>query len=261
MVRDTDTEIAEPISVARRRAFSLVELLVVFVVVAVLIGLAVPSLFGARHRGVEAKCLAHAKNAVVSLAAYASEFRDALPYGGDVKHEVAVGESGTANIGGTAGLGGGEWSILFPEGWSGDHWDPGRMCPRQPRYDPAASWGPPRQDGVLMFPTLCLSNAVWLDAATLRVGAEWNDLRPRPNAMSDVVFPAAKVSFFEQLAWCAQGPGVEFWKDLGQTPGFDSSVATFDGAVRRMKQNDGLPAVVTMPFGGTLDGVRGRDLK
>jgi len=115
------------------------------------------------------------------------------------------------------------------------------------------------------LPAYWMSSAVWLDAGCL--GPERREDAPlviRPNRYEDVVFPARKVLLFEQIAYCAPvggaGGEVDWVNVIGQTFMVPGSVATVDGAVRRMRQIDGVPAAGSMPFELTVDGVRGVDL-
>lgn len=62
---------------ARTRAFSLVELLVVIAVLAVLVGLLLPALAGARHTARTARCSAHLRQLVSAWFLYAGDHKDA----------------------------------------------------------------------------------------------------------------------------------------------------------------------------------------
>lgn len=61
------------------RAFTLVELLVVIGIIAVLIGLLVPSLSRARESANRAKCLANLRAIGQAIALYANDFKDRVP--------------------------------------------------------------------------------------------------------------------------------------------------------------------------------------
>jgi prepilin-type N-terminal cleavage/methylation domain-containing protein/prepilin-type processing-associated H-X9-DG protein len=56
-----------------RRAFTLIELLVVIAIIALLVGILLPALGGARKAGRNAVCMAHERGVVLSLAAYESD--------------------------------------------------------------------------------------------------------------------------------------------------------------------------------------------
>jgi prepilin-type N-terminal cleavage/methylation domain-containing protein/prepilin-type processing-associated H-X9-DG protein len=64
-----------------RKAFTLVELLVVIGVIAVLLGLLLPSIARAREQGHRLKCLANLRSLGQAMYLYAGDFRDRLPNG------------------------------------------------------------------------------------------------------------------------------------------------------------------------------------
>lgn len=243
-------------------AFTLTELLVAALIVAVLVGLAVPGLSKARQRAVELKCMTGMRSAGAAIFAYAADYRGRLPYAGDHQREVVTGEGRTFLVGGVGGLSSGRWSLLFPDHWSGDRWSRGLMCPRQAPFDPEVPTSTPRADGSFLLPTVWLTSAAWLDAASLKADLPHEALAPRPNSICDVVFPSAKACLFEQISWCSQGPETEFWKRVaGQTPYVVSTIGLFDASVARMRRVDALSAVHSLPLDLTIDGVRGRDIE
>lgn len=63
-----------------RRAFSLVELLVVIAVIVLLIGILLPVLAGARAAGRQTKCLSGMHQMGIALTVYANDWRSSLPY-------------------------------------------------------------------------------------------------------------------------------------------------------------------------------------
>lgn len=65
---------------ATRPGFTLIELLVVLGVIALLVGLLVPTLAGARESARQAKCLANQRQLAIAWSMYANDFRDrAMP--------------------------------------------------------------------------------------------------------------------------------------------------------------------------------------
>jgi prepilin-type processing-associated H-X9-DG protein len=67
--------------VGRSTAFTLVELLVVIGVIAVLIGLLLPTLAGAQGRARDIKCQSNLRQIVQGFFAYAAEHKGVMPYG------------------------------------------------------------------------------------------------------------------------------------------------------------------------------------
>jgi prepilin-type N-terminal cleavage/methylation domain-containing protein/prepilin-type processing-associated H-X9-DG protein len=64
-----------------QRAFTLIELLVVISIIAILIGILLPALSGARNTANVARCLAHQRQLLVGVHAYAHDFNRSIPYG------------------------------------------------------------------------------------------------------------------------------------------------------------------------------------
>ena len=69
---------------AGRRAFTLIELLVVVAIIAILIAILLPSLSRAKENTRRTVCGAHLKSQGMSVAIYASQFGDYVPYFGNV---------------------------------------------------------------------------------------------------------------------------------------------------------------------------------
>lgn len=65
------------------RAFTLIELLVVVAIVALLVGIALPSLAGARNAAWQAQCLARLRDVSAAMQHYAHNNREQLPAGFD----------------------------------------------------------------------------------------------------------------------------------------------------------------------------------
>src|SRR5678815_4782248 len=68
------------LSSARRRAFTLIELLVVVAIIAVLIAILLPSLGRAKDNARKTVCASQLKTQGMSVAIYASQFSDAVPF-------------------------------------------------------------------------------------------------------------------------------------------------------------------------------------
>src|SRR5688572_1821119 len=73
---------------ARRCAFTLVELLVVIGIIAVMIGILLPTLTRARQSGVRTQCLSNVRQLCVAQAMYANEYKNALVAANDGSYNV-----------------------------------------------------------------------------------------------------------------------------------------------------------------------------
>jgi len=63
-----------------RRAFTLIELLIVIAIIATLIGILLPALAGARESARTTKCMANLKSIGTSLTLYADNNKGTFPY-------------------------------------------------------------------------------------------------------------------------------------------------------------------------------------
>ena len=63
-----------------RKGFSLIELLIVIAIIALLIGLTLPVLKGARAAARQTGCLSDMRQMGVALTLYVNDHRDSLPY-------------------------------------------------------------------------------------------------------------------------------------------------------------------------------------
>jgi len=235
--------------------FTLLELLIVVVVLALLLSFAFPALGRARAAGTHAACLAAGRQASLVILMYARDSRDRFPFAGYERVTLRVNESVSVDVGGEWGLMNGAWAGLFPDLWAGPRFSSGLHCPSQPRFDPTAVVPAPES---FAFPNLWMSSSLWWDATQLHAGPAAPSLFS--NAVSDVVFPDQKSLLFEQVGYCIADQKAEIWKrKFGQTPYWPSTVTAVDGSARRKRRIDGLPAVETWPFDMTTDGVRGRD--
>jgi len=88
-------------SIARRTAFTLVELLVVIGIIAVLIGILLPALGRARAAAQAVACSSNIKQIYIAARNYATENKDSLPYGMAFVKENTT--TGRPSDGGTAG--------------------------------------------------------------------------------------------------------------------------------------------------------------
>ncbi len=80
------------------RAFTLLELLVTMILLAVLVFLIMSTLKSMRERGWEAQCVSHLKQIGAATAMYAAEHQNELPY---YHYQPGVGQTGSGSIPGT----------------------------------------------------------------------------------------------------------------------------------------------------------------
>ncbi len=247
------------VKVSRAAGFTLVELLVVIAIVGVLLSLALPMLATARNEAKRALCLTNTSSCGQLFHVYSTDNRDLLPNAGPVERTIRAGEQDWRVGGVERGLSNGRWAALFPEDWSGPHWNRALRCPLQPRYDPEA---PPGDPARFKAPRFWMSEVVWLDGVLLASARNRAEARHRWNSLFEVTFPSRKVYVFEFPGFCVSNPTGRAWAlELGQTPYWPVSTLFFDGSCRRTIIADGRASVLGgWPYFHTPDGVRGWDL-
>jgi len=245
--------------------FTLIELLVCLFILGVLISLIAPSLAAARSRSATLQCQINIRSTHQIVALYSNEYRDYFPFAGLASHSLFFHPQDVPinhDIGGRFGLSAGLWSVLFPQHWAGRIWSRSLRCPKQPDFDPAIPAGVPLDARAEPLPLYWLSSSLWLDPSTLRsTDQPIATILPKPNTMSDILYPSLKVVLFEQATLCVNSAESRAWTVIRQSPYSLSSISLADGSVRQFIRMDALPAAAQgMPFDRTLHGVRGRDL-
>jgi prepilin-type N-terminal cleavage/methylation domain-containing protein len=89
--KPTPTETARCFCATRRKAFTLVELLVVIGIIAILIGVLLPVLGNARRSAANVKCLSNLRQLAYAFQMYAGAYKDAFPLGRQDLPEELVG--------------------------------------------------------------------------------------------------------------------------------------------------------------------------
>jgi prepilin-type N-terminal cleavage/methylation domain-containing protein/prepilin-type processing-associated H-X9-DG protein len=77
-----------------KRAFTLVELLVVIGIIALLISILMPVLSKAKEQAARTKCMANHKNIMAAIIAYSTDWKDAAPYCNWISQDATWGHAG-----------------------------------------------------------------------------------------------------------------------------------------------------------------------
>lgn len=235
------------------RGFTLLEVLIVIVIVAMLIGLVIVSLWRVRDSSKQSIMLSRLSQHVRVFQAYATDYRDLSPYLSDPARPV------------NQFVCRGDGVVL-----SGDYWSPAiywhvAMCDS---YYNGRSGGPafhnpmidPRVGGLFFYQPVFFSGADYWDPAK-RTDAD--HLQWTPNAISGVLFPADKAWLVTEYMGLGRSQGPYFSTDHW------SGMSFVDGHAQRVDaagQSSRYPqAELVPPFGNfgplyTLYGIRGRDV-
>lgn len=170
---------------ARRRAFSLVELLVVLGVIAVLIGLILPALGRVRERAREAQSMANLVGVARVLGLYGGGSDDAYPFGEVGRsYDVSVARGGIGRSFASPFDFGYAWPVLVREVAPWDEASNGWFSPPTVDFSQTGDL-----TALFSYP---LSHTVFARPALWRVGAAADPTLLRGARHSDVAFPASK---------------------------------------------------------------------
>ncbi|MCC6971761.1 MAG: type II secretion system protein [Phycisphaerales bacterium] len=255
------------------RGFTLIELLIAIVVVALLLGILLPALSGARRNGDVTKCLANLRSIHQASMVYAGANGETWPNAFAKGGKLPIWLIGSTQY---------EPQDPYPQLWL---WvavlkDAGLCdaraefeafsCPavlREVREDMGANpqMGPLKS--YCYSPAFFTDPKLWDPALTdrsTRCNEFWGRVR-----VSSVAFPAGKVAFFE---FADRHGGGEVIGSVGAPPTHQSNVAFADGHVARVRPNDAVPALefdwnhffgpttpAALPFACSPGGCTGRD--
>ncbi|MCC6661050.1 MAG: prepilin-type N-terminal cleavage/methylation domain-containing protein [Phycisphaerales bacterium] len=262
-----------------RRAFSLVECLVVMSVVALLLGIALPLLGHARRTATALKCLSHLRTCGQAFEAYTADYSQCLPFFARRTAGAAFSNGGIP-IGYT--LQTLHWPVALRGYLSENQAEPARLCPANPLARELFGAGGGYEE---FFSTLSSSYMLpadyWMtyaaitDPSTWRPGGDINDPRfYRPVFVSEVVFPSRKGLLLEPRAFHLGGEAfdrgtatVSIFYELGWDKPYHVSFA--DGHCENVRYSDltpgfggnGLGSMRAAPVLATPDGVRGVDIR
>lgn len=208
------------------------------------------------------RCTASMRSVGSMLGMYTTDHRGVFPYAG-TKPIIEPGPGGGPDYARGSVLGYEQgWATLFPDEWSGVHWNAALRCPKQPRYDPdaTAGLGDRIPDGSFQMPAYFLGRSLWIDPESLRPDLEGDKVRwlIRPIREEEVAFPSLKAMIHEMAPYCvpeARGAIRSFFQSFS----YPITIAAHDGSVIRAPR-DSFDAGGGYPLVYTPWGVRGRDL-
>ncbi len=243
---------------SRKPAFSLIEVVVVILIIAILMSLALPALGKSRTVARHHRCASNIRSAGLMLETYTASAAGALPFGPRERTPSPIASLDGAEWGGRPNLRHGTWAFLFPDEWAGPQWNAAYRCPAQPKYTSGS--GPSMWDG-WPTPAYAMTEAVWFDEHDLKAGGDPNAFwRLRAHHAADVAYPSAKVYLTEFPTFCSDEPNAAADAEIGQTLEQRACMHFFDGSGSRLRVTDALPGsagVVGVLW--TADGIRGRD--
>jgi prepilin-type N-terminal cleavage/methylation domain-containing protein len=252
----------------RRPAFTLIELLVVIAIIALLIGMLLPSLAGARLAAQQAVSLANLRSNGTFFQTYAQDHRDRLVNPFDSHSKCGLGTISWVWVQGrnctygwdyTSGGPGGQGTELY-----GMHWVAHTMFAYEPdasRYKSNIAPGdralhnwfkenqPAQFDLEWLFPTSYWYPPVFWQTpdrfagVTRTPATAANRFLIRANLVSEVLYPASKVLLFEGRDYQSR------LKPMWNTAGSNTPAAVVDGSARILRmaniiQETSLPSTV-----------------
>ena len=187
----------------KRSAFTLVELLVSIGIIALLIGLAIPALSGARQRARDAALLSNLKQTGLAMEKYVQRYDGWLPYAPEGSgFSVSPADPPQAMVFPSYWDLSSYWSSLFHEVAPWEEWfrvwtmpDPRRPTDRPWAIDPASE--SPFSDGIS---SLQYARSLFARPEVWQPGPPIADRESvlRAVRMSEVRYPSAKVSLFDR---------------------------------------------------------------
>lgn len=250
-----------------RPGFTLVELLVSIGVIALLIGLALPALSGARQRAKEAAILSNLKQTGIAMEMYVQQSSGWLPFAteGTPFRTAPASDPGAGAVTGDYWQLSSYWSSLFLEVAPWEEWF-GLWAFSDSRRDPDRPWeASPMFQGRFLNGVSSLEYArslfarpeIWQEGPAITD----RDSVLRGVRMNEVRYPSAKVSLFDRelcvRVQCDDPMGIK--RGMLFLDGHAAMHALSDANAARKGRLPELAGYGTLPIHDTDGGARGRD--
>lgn len=235
------------------RAFTLLELLMVIVIVALLIGLTAPTVSSVRHAARQSLSLANLRQHAANFAAYTQDYRETFPYYTDPYASFTVLRDEATGLGTPVPYFGGygRWYVamgsVYPAGSEAS------------LIQPYIRVVPPRRGTTYLYPCVFIAHANFWDQTT-------REEMPRQlvsTRIGDVRWPGLKAMI---VGTFGAGRPVDYYRGPREAGYVDGHAEQSDQAQPEYPGNEGnWPAYTDHPLGAmppmmhTLLGVRGRD--
>ena len=235
-------------SMPSRRGFTLIEILVVLVTIAILMALLLPALSKAKKQGKSTEVLSAIRQSISATTQYANEEKGFLPYLGTPEHpEVGIFPDGDWGMFGPPSYFRGQASL-----WATALLEHGVNLTELDPYFTYPDHGPKR-----------IFTYIWMTHAAVAKSPYWVGIDPPDNPklfggvrLDETVFPSSK-GLFGYVGWKSADPPPTHWE-----------VGMFDGSAARRSVTDP-PLQVDGPYRRygaidwrvftTYEGIRGRD--
>lgn len=259
-----------------RRAFTLVELIVAILILAVVLAITLPFLSGARAMSVASRCLSNLRSCTQSVLLYTEDFRGAFPYLAQVRDDQRAFQNGGIWLPYYSQAG--HWPLAM-RGYQGVGESPvhaSQLCPASSIARDILSGG--YDQYIQQYPPeTVIPSHYWLTYAAFTDPTVW---RPGVDPMlpsgfrsvrtDEVLFPGAKTLLSEPIAYHlgpfdapASDSPISLFSPAASASQFHAAFA--DSSVRSVPFSDfhTLPETNTLhtPTLATPDGIRGRDLR
>lgn len=253
--------------IRNRSGFTLVELLVSIGIIALLIGLAIPALSGARQRARDAAILSNLKQTGVAMESYVQRYDGWLPYAseGTAFRTAPMSDPGAGAVSGGYWQLSTYWSSLFFEVAPWEEWfglwafPDSRRSSERP-WEASPDFQGPFFNGVS---SLEYARSLFARPEIWEEGPAITDRESvlRGVRMNEVRYPSAKVSLFDRelcvRVRCDDPMGIK--RGMVFLDGHAAMRALSDANPPRKPRLPELLDAGTLPIHDTADGVYGRD--
>ncbi|CAG0995990.1 hypothetical protein PHYC_02565 [Phycisphaerales bacterium] len=194
-----------------RKAFTLVEAIVVVVIIAILIALIVGGLRGSRRSARTLKCLVNARSCTGAIATYQADFKDCFPYFAQPVTGPGAFRNGSYDLEYLLQVL--HWPIALRGYSNGQEIDQTHLCPSSPLAREAFGAGRYLEIVAGNGPGYVFPSDYWLSYATITDPRLWSadgdvlDVDEfRPVRGTEVAFPSSKGLMVEPRAYHLDGP-------------------------------------------------------